>query len=50
MLKLPLEQFSTEDLVRDHRSLVKLLGNDSMMVRAIWAEIRNRQKAAKKAA
>jgi hypothetical protein len=49
MLNLPLDNFATESLVRDHRSLVKLLGNDSLVVRAIWTEIRNRQKAKKAA-
>jgi hypothetical protein len=43
-LNLSLENEKTEDLVRNYRSLQKLLGNASLFVQAIWREIRSRQK------
>jgi hypothetical protein len=48
-LKLPLQDELTEDLVKNHRGLVKLLGNDSLLVRALATEIRVRQKSKKAA-
>jgi hypothetical protein len=48
-LNISFQNELTEDLVRNHRSLAKLLGNDSLLVRAIAAEIRSRQKTKKAA-
>ncbi len=47
LLNLPLHQEETEYLVRNHRGLRKLLGNASLLVRTLSAEIRNRQKKKK---
>ena len=43
-LNLQFQNESTENLVRNHQSLQKLLGNSSLLVRALWTEIRRRQK------
>ena len=49
-LNLPLENEKTEDLVRNHKGLQKILGNAHLLVRAIWTEILSRQKVNKKEA
>ena len=43
-LNLPLAQETTEDLVRCHRGLRKLLGSANILVRALQTEIRSRKK------
>lgn len=45
-LILPLQNEPTEELVRNHRGLQKLLGNASLLVQALLNEIWNRQKTA----